>query len=294
MGKKRIYTVVRVRKKALLGAVLTAAACFAALFTVSAATAGDGGKGKGEGIELPVVMYHSMLKDEKYHGKYVISPAEFESDLAYLRDRGYTPVLMSELIAYTEGGELPEKPILLTFDDGYYNNYLYAFEIAKRYQSKFVISPIGRYADQYTDTPDENAYYSHATWSELREMADSGLVEVQNHSYDLHRDETGVKKRSGETGEQYRARLTADLVKAQDAIEEHVGARPTTFVYPFGAVSKATPDIVKELGFSATLTCEERVSRVTRDPQSLYGLGRFLRVSGVSSKEFFEKKMKLE
>ena len=151
-------------------------------------------------------MYHSLLKDEARHGKYVISPAEFENDLQYLKKHGYTTILMSDLIAYTQGKELPEKPVLLTFDDGYYNNYLYAFELAKQYQCKFVISPIGYYADQYTDTPDENAYYSHATWEELQEMAESGLVEVQNHSYNLHKSDgsrLGVKKVSGETETQY-------------------------------------------------------------------------------------------
>ena len=154
---------------------------------------------------------------------------------------------MSDLIAYTQGKELPEKPVLLTFDDGYYNNYLYAFELAKQYQCKFVISPIGYYADQYTDTPDENAYYSHATWEELQEMAESGLVEVQNHSYNLHKSDgsrLGVKKVSGETETQYESMLSQDLLTAQEKIEQHVGMRPTTFVYPFGAVSKGTPEIV--------------------------------------------------
>ncbi len=290
--KKGVYSVFRLRWKALLCGVLSAAVCFAAIFTVSAATA------KPEGVEIPIVMYHAVLKDESRHGKYVISPAEFENDLQYLKKHGYTTIHMKDLLAYVESGgakDLPEKPILLTFDDGYYNNYLYAFQLAKQYQCKFVLSPIGYYADFYTDAPDENAYYSHATWKQLREMADSGLVEIQNHSYNLHsgKGRVGVKKLSSETDPEYRALLTKDLLQAQEAIEEHVGVRPTTFVYPFGAVSKATPEIVKELGFSATLSCEEKISRVTKDPESLYFLGRFLRVSGVGSQEFFEKKMGL-
>ncbi len=286
--KKRIYAVLRVRRRALLGTALLLAAGFAALFTVSAATA------QPEGVDVPVVMYHSMLKDESRHGKYVISPAEFENDLQYLKKHGYTTVLISDLIEYASGGrDLPERPILLTFDDGYYNNYLYAFEIAKRYRCKFVISPIAYYSDLYTDTPDENAYYSHCTWQELREMADSGLVEVQNHSYNLHKDGIGVKRLRGESPEAYRERLSNDLGRAQAAIEEKVGTRPSAFVYPFGAMSDSTPELVKEMGFSCTLSCSEKVSRVTRDPNSLYGLGRYLRVSSVSSKDFFEKKMGL-
>jgi len=249
-----------------------------------------------EGAEIPVVMYHSLLKDESMHGQYVISPDEFESDLKYLRDNGYTTVLIEDLIAYTQGSPLPEKPVLLTFDDGYYNNYLYAFPLAQKYGSKFVISPIGKYSDLYTQTPDESAYYSHCTWDELKEMASTGLVEIQNHSYDLHQSNggrLGVKKLGSESDAQYKALLTSDLQHAQDAITEGAGVRPTAFAYPFGAFSKATPGIVKEMGFQCTLGCEEKISKITRDPNSLYGLGRFLRRSGISSQEFFEKKMKL-
>ena len=234
-----MYALVKINLKVAAAVLVSLALCCAAVITVSAVTS-------EEGVEIPIVMYHSLLKDEARHGKYVISPAEFENDLQYLKKHGYTTILMSDLIAYTQGKELPEKPVLLTFDDGYYNNYLYAFELAKQYQCKFVISPIGYYADQYTDTPDENAYYSHATWEELQEMAESGLVEVQNHSYNLHKSDgsrLGVKKVSGETETQYESMLSQDLLTAQEKIEQHVGMRPTTFVYPFGAVSKGTPEL---------------------------------------------------
>lgn len=273
-------------KGLLLAAALTASA-FAAFFTVSAAVA-------EERVKIPIVMYHSVLKDESRHGKYVISPAEFETDLIWLQQHGYTTILISDLIAYTQGAPLPEKPVLLTFDDGYYNNYLYAFEIAKKHRAKFVISPIGYYSDRYSETGETNGYYSHCLWSQLKEMSDSGLVEVQNHSYNLHKNGgAGVKRRSGETVQQYRLRLSEDLNQAQQRIEAETGALPTALVYPFGAVSRETPEIVKELGFACTLTCEEHISAVSRDPDSLYDLGRFLRVSGGSSQDFFEKKMGL-
>lgn len=285
--QKGLFALVKINVK-MLGLITLCLLLGAGALMAAAATTG--------GVEVPVVMYHAVLKDEARHGQYVISPAEFEGDLQYLRDHGYTTVLIEDLIAYTKGGELPEKPVLLTFDDGYYNNYLYAYPLAQKYKSKFVISPIGRYTDLYTDTPDENAYYSHCTWDELREMAGSGLVEVQNHSYDLHESSggrLGVKQLPGESDSRYRQMLEGDLGKAQKEIEEQLGLRPTAFVYPFGAMSKATPGIVKGMGFQCTLSCEEKVCRVTRDPESLFGLGRFLRRSGVGSQEFFEKKMKL-
>ncbi|WP_243111116.1 polysaccharide deacetylase family protein [Acutalibacter sp. 1XD8-33] len=286
--KKTLYALVRVNLRALGLGILAAVLSAAAVFTVSAMA-------PQEGVSIPIVMYHSILKDEARHGKYVISPAEFENDLLYLQEHGYTTILIQDLINYTQGGSLPEKPVLLTFDDGYYNNYFYAFPIAKKYGCKFVISPIVKHTEAYSETGETNAYYSHATWEHLKEMADSGLVEIQNHSYDMHKSKgrLGVKQKPGEPDEAYRQVLTSDLTQAQDAIAAHLGAPPTAFVYPFGAVSQSTPEIVKALGFSATLTCREITGVVTRDPESLYGLGRFLRVSGISSREFFKERMKL-
>ena len=285
----KLYRSIKINWKAFLAAAAFMAAVFAAIFTVSAAVT-------GESVKVPVVMYHALLQDEKRHGKYVISPAEFETDLIWLEKHGYTTILVSDLIVYTQGFPLPEKPILLTFDDGYYNNYLYAFEIAKKHGAKFVISPVASLSDQYTQTGETNGYYTHCLWSQLKEMADSGLVEVQNHSYDLHKSKggsLGAAKRSGETAEQYRARLSEDLTRAQQRIETETGTLPTAFVYPFGAVSKETPKIVRELGFACTLTCAQQISSVSRDPESLYDLGRFVRPSGGTSKDFFEKKMGL-
>ena len=288
-GKGRIFALIRLDLRVLALGALTVLLGTLAVVTASAMAAKDG-------VKIPIVMYHSVLKDEKYHGKYVISPAELENDILYLKKHGYTTILMEDLINYTKGGSLPEKPILLTFDDGYYNNYLYAFPLAKQYRVKFVISPIGRYTDLYSESGEANGSYSHATWEHPREMTDSGLVEVQNHSYDMHEQRSGalgVKQRTGETDSAYKARLTADLGRAQEVFKANLGKAPSTFVYPFGAMSKSTPDIIKEMGFSATLLCREKVSTVTRDPESLYALGRFLRESGISSKEFFENKINL-
>ena len=192
---------------------------------------------------------------------------------------------------------LPEKPVMLTFDDGYYNNYLYAFPLLKKYNSKMVLSPIGRYTDQYSEVKDEHANYSHVTWDEINEMMSSGLVEIQNHSYNMHAtgktNRKGALRAAGETIEQYREALTQDVRGMQARTEEKTGYTPTTFTYPFGAVSKEALPILKELGFQATLICESRVNHITKDPDCLYGLGRYLRPSGVDSASYFTKTVKL-
>ena len=63
-------------------------------------------------------------------------------------------------------------------------------------------------------------------------------------------------------------------------MQEHTGYTPTTFVYPFGVISDAAVPIIRSLGFSATLGCANQKNTITRDPECLYGLGRFLRPPG--------------
>ena len=85
---------------------------------------------KRETIEIPIIMYHGITESENSESEYFISQSRFESDLKWYKDNGFTTVLPSQLIAYAESGaKLPEKPILLTFDDGYCNNYLYAYPL---------------------------------------------------------------------------------------------------------------------------------------------------------------------
>lgn len=224
---------------------------------------------------------------------YVISPKLFEQDLKYLKKHGYTSILMSDLIAYVENGRpLPEKPILITFDDGYYNNYLYAFPLLKKYQEKAVISIIGKETDKDSRSGGGHATYSSLTWEQVQEMAASGLVEIQNHSYNGHKNtggRNGVKRKSGESRQAYDRFLKKDLSKLQTKIQDATGTAPSTFTYPFGAVSRSSLKTIKKLGFKASLGCEEGINTIKKgDLDSLYFLKRCLRTPEKSSARFFE------
>lgn len=251
----------------------------------------------GEGISLPIIMYHGLLEDESRMGTYVISVKEFESDLQYLKEHGYTTVVVQDLIDYVQKGTpLPDKPIMLTFDDGFYNNYVYAYPLLKKYDAKMVLSPVGSYTDTFTENGDKHAEYSYLNWDDIKEMSDSGRVEIQNHTYDMHSldgSHKGSKKVGGETVDQYRKRLIEDVGKMQQETIQHIGRTPTAFTYPYGAVSKEALPILKEMGFACTLICESRTNTITRAPDCLYELGRYLRPHGVSSATYFEKTVHL-
>ncbi len=234
-------------------------------------------------VAVPIIMYHSILDNPSRQGDYVITPQQFEQDLQYLKANGYTTVVMADLIAYVqEGKPLPDKAVVLTFDDGYYNNFHYAHPLLEQYGMRAVLSPIAIWSEHYTAHPDQcnRDNYSQLTWEQLRTMAQSGVWEIQNHSYDLHHNDGGQKgaaKRKDESDAGYRLRLKNDLATAQRLLTENVGVTPTTFAYPFGAISTLSQEVLEDLGFCASLSCEQRTATLTRNPACLWRLGRYLR-----------------
>ncbi len=244
-------------------------------------------------ICLPIIMYHEVKTFKT--GKDVITPYEFESDLKYLSDNGYTTITMTQLIDFVYNNkELPEKPIILSFDDGYLNNYKYVFPLLKKYNIKMVFSIIGKNTDDFTRIPDDDLDYSHVTWEQLIEMLDSGYVEVQNHSYNLHKQAKryGCAQISGETISHYEQIMKEDIGKFQEQITLMTGKTPNTFTYPYGRSSKNTDTILKELGFKATLSCDYGINIITKDPEGLFGLKRICRAHGQSIEKVLKQGMK--
>lgn len=265
----------------------------AALLLVLRVNRSDGVRASADaGVRLPILMYHSILKDPASTGMYVITPTALEEDLRYLRDNGYQTVVVADLLAYVDNGTpLPEKPVMLTLDDGYLNNLTYLLPLLERYEMCAVISVIGRYTALYSDTPDPNPAYAHLTWDDIRTLSGSGRVEIQNHSYDMHRQAArrGAGRKSGESMAAYTQALTEDVCTLQTLLQTRCGVTPTAFVYPYGQVSRGADGILAGLGFRCTMTCEERINQITRSAESLLGLGRFNRAGTESTAAFMRK-----
>ncbi len=241
-------------------------------------------------IQLPIIMYHSILRDTARAGDYVVSPDTLANDLDYLKENGYETVTINDLIRYVDGlADLPEKPVMITFDDGHFNNFLYAYPLLKERNMTAVISVIGSETQAFTDTGEENAYWSYLNIDRLKEMSD--VFEIQNHSYDMHNQSPrkGSTRIRGESKEDYQNILVADTEKLQKLLTDNGISAPTCYTYPFGFYSSESEEIIESLGFLCTLTCEERVNTLTRNPECLFKLGRFNRPSGISTEEFFKK-----
>ena len=244
------------------------------------------------GVPLPILMYHSILRDPAKTGAYVIRPESVEADLIWLRDHGYETVTVADLLAYVaDGTPLPERPVMITLDDGNLNNATYLLPLLEKYDMRAVISVVGSYCEAYSAHPDPNPAYAYLSWAELRALDESGRVEIQNHSYDMHRltGRAGAGRIPGEDDSAYRRALTADARRTQQLLADCCGIRPTAYVYPYGNRGQGADAILADMGFRCTMTCEERVNRITRDPQSLFSLGRYNRSGLVSTGEIMRK-----
>lgn len=247
-------------------------------------------------VKLPIIMYHSILNDPKKRDIYVATADSLKSDLKYLKDRGFETVVVQDLIDYVSGvGALPQKPVMITFDDGHYNNLYYALPILQQMDMKAVISIVGRYAEDYTQNPDPNPNYAYLSWEEVKLLQDSGRFEVQNHSYALHSigERMGSQRKSGEPVASYCVIFNEDAMRQQALLQEHCGITPTAFVYPFGLVCPEAQDCLRQLQFSASLTCSERINYIQADnPECLFNLGRFNRSGKVTTAAFMKKLLK--
>jgi len=243
------------------------------------------------GVVLPVIMYHSVLKDPKRTGRYVVTPERLRSDLAYLKKEGYVAVTGGDLVAYVQGADLPEKPVMITFDDGHYNNLRYALPILETLDMKAVVSVVGAYTEEYSRHPDPNPNYAYLSYDDISALAASGRFEIGNHSFDMHRQSPrmGSDRKPGESQADYRAAFEADARRLQELLQEHCGFAPQIYAYPFGAVGEGTKQMLQELGFGCSLTCREKVNRIHRDPDSLFSLGRFNRPGDMTTEAFMEK-----
>ncbi len=244
--------------------------------------------------KLPVVMYHQLTKNPAISGKYVLTVESFEKDLQLLKSKGYQSVTVKQLIDFSQGeGDIPQKAILITFDDGQETLYEYAMPLLQKYGFTAVGFVVGALADYYTEINDHNLNYSYLNWQQIKEISDGNTIEIESHSFDLHKNtggRSGIKKKKGETFEAYREFLCSDVSKMKTAMINNTGKNPTAFAFPFGSFSPESTQILRECGFKMTLTCEERVNIIKKaEPESIIGLGRYNRPEGISSESFFEK-----
>lgn len=230
--------------------------------------------------KVPVLMYHNI-------GGENLSPELFESHMAALEAEGYEAVSLQQMIDYVEcGTPLPDNPVCITFDDGYYSNYEYAYPVLQKYDMQATIFVIGvsvGHKTNYKDT--EHPITPHFTFEEAKEMMDSGLVAIESHTYDMHQwepYETGDRIRKSilrfedESETDYVDALKADFTRSAGEIEAGTGIYPQALAYPLGYSDSLSAAILMDMGVKVTFSIDGKGCTLIKGlPQSLYGLSRF-------------------
>ncbi|HVY07131.1 MAG TPA: poly-beta-1,6-N-acetyl-D-glucosamine N-deacetylase PgaB [Burkholderiales bacterium] len=216
-----------------------------------------------------VLCYHDVQEDVRVRpDPFAVDTAELVSQFAWLKENGYHVVGLDDVIAAREGRRpLPDKAIVLTFDDGYSSVYTRVFPLLKLFGYPAIIALSGHWLEAAGDNTVEYGGVrvsrdEFVTWEQVREMTASGLVEVASHSYDLHRGATGNPQGNQmpsavvyrydngkyEDDAAHAARVRADLSRNSALIKAKTGKAPRLMIWPFGRDSGDVIEIARKLG----------------------------------------------
>ena len=189
-----------------------------------------------------------------------------------------------------QGTSLPEKPVLITFDDGYESNYTLAYPVLQKYGMRATIFVIGVSLGKETYKDTGHAMTPHFSLEQAQEMMASGLISIQSHGYDMHNvsglDQaplrSGVLQMEGESEADYIHFLRQD----SNQMQQLLGYTPGILAYPYGSVSELSEMILSEMGIWATVTIVPKCNTIIRGmPQTLRQLGRFYMKEAISADE---------
>lgn len=200
---------------------------------------------------VPILCYH-QFGDRK--AKMVVSVEKFEEQMAFLRDNGYRVVPMSGLRKFLDGREsLPNKSVIITIDDGYKSIYDKAYPILRKYSIPATIFI-------YTDFLNAKRGLS---WEEMKEMTDSGLIDIQSHS--KSHSNMGILK-LGESLDDYRRRISEELEYPKSRITENLDLPVHTFAYPYGDANEEVVKMVPESNYLMGVTVQPGGNAFYGDP----------------------------
>lgn len=237
----------------------------------------------GDGCALPVLMYHHF--DDTSKDGTVVTPGRFREQMTALREAGYEAVTVPQVIAFVrEGTPLPDKPVLITMDDGYGSNLTVAAPILEETGMRATIFSIGiNEGEEYYAHSGEPMWQHRFAFEEAASWVEKGIIDVQSHTFDMHQLESygysgrdGVRRMRGESAEDYRRALLDDAAAFRERRGDRVATELLALAYPFGYYDMEADKIMREAGYQLTVTIDERINRLrTGDEECLRMLGRF-------------------
>ena len=219
---------------------------------------------------LPAKLSYSLLKHYTNDNElelYSVLGDEFEKQMEYLISKGVHFATVEELNSYLKGGKnLPQKSVLITFDDVDLSVYTNAYPILKHRNIPFVLYVISGHAGSKNFN---NLKLS--TWAQIKEMADSGLADVGSHTHDFHY--LGKRKNPPFLDPDNHMKFFEDISLSIKTIEKELGIKTNHFSYPYGFGTPQTDDLVLKAGINLIFTLKPGVTK--RDDPSFF-IKRFL------------------
>lgn len=211
-------------------------------------------------VKIPILMYHS-ISDSDPNNRLLVPVGQFEEQIKWLNEAGFTPMLLDDVINAYSTGKVPEKPVAITFDDGYSDNYSDAYKILKKYNMKATFFII-------THQIDVDSGYMNSNM--LKEMKNNGMG-IENHT-SRHIEFTNISRED-------KILIIEEGIKA---LKEKVGVESKFVCYPVGRYDEETIEVEKELGIKAAVTTEGGISSLQ---DGLYSLKR-VRISPMDIETF--------
>ncbi|EMU53231.1 polysaccharide deacetylase family protein [Clostridium butyricum] len=201
-----------------------------------------------DNIGIPVLYYHSV--DENAANEVTITPEKLQEQLDYINDNNYVTITMTELYDHIENNKpIPEKSILITFDDGYMNNYTEAFPMLKELNMTATIFCVGNSLD--------GSYY--LSEEAIKEMSDYG-IDIESHTVNhVHLDTMSYDEQ------------LLELKNSKNILEKITGKEVLSLAYPFGDYNDNTIKAAKDAGYKMGFTTKLGLSDRTDD---IYKLDR--------------------
>jgi biofilm PGA synthesis lipoprotein PgaB len=259
------------------------------MFWLSAAIATE----PEESEPFHVLAYHDVrdtVSDDFDRDQYAISTRNLIDHFTWLKVHGFTPVSIDDLLAAERGMRpLPDKAVLLTFDDGFASVYTHVYPLLELFDYPAVVSIVTEWIE--SDIAVEQAGRTlmrndFLAWEQIAELSASGRVEIASHSHALHRgilgNPQGNQQPAGvtaayadgayESRAHYAARIHADLAQSAALIERHTGTRPRVIAWPYGAHNATLDSTAAALGMAIDLTLDDG----DNDARDLHKLARHL------------------
>lgn len=227
-----------------------------------------------------VLAYHDIEDRDPDQTYVAVSTDNLQMQFAWLRESGYQPVSVSQILAAQDGGApLPPKAVLLSFDDGYSSFYTRVFPMLKAYNWPALLAPVGAWMDtpmnkpvDFAGLPTPRERFLNA--AQLRELSKSPLIEIGAHTYNLH---YGVpanpqgnqqpaaatyiynpKTGQYESNAAYENRIAADVKHMTSRLREITGKTPRVWVWPYGEANGQALKILEKNGYRMALTLQEQ------------------------------------